>query len=83
VGINNVDSEHTSAWEEFGEPPGYLTRATSCIEDAGLGWKGIAMNQRDFLRPDSPRLRIQTSHHRLVGHLLRLRVEIGHSFLLP
>jgi len=56
VGIDDVDSEHTSSWKELGQRRGDLPRAASCIEDAGLDWKCVAANQQDFLRPDCPRL---------------------------
>ena len=47
-----------------------------------VGGQRITAEQQRFLRPDRLRLRGQVPHHRLVGHLFGLRVEILQRLLL-
>ncbi len=79
--VDDVNSEHLSARKEPSQTRGALTCAATGVEDVCLLREQVATNQRDFLRPNRSRLRVQVSHHRLVGHLLGLRIEIGHSVL--
>jgi hypothetical protein len=78
MSIDDVDSEHAGPRKKFREPRGDFPCAASCIEDAGLGWERITADEREFLRPNGSRLRVKVSHHGFVGHLLCLRIQIGH-----
>src|SRR5579863_1712613 len=78
VMVNDVNSEHAGSGKEFSQARGSFASAASGVEYVRLSWDCIAANQRDLLRPNGARLRIQAAHHRLVGHLLRLGVQIGH-----
>jgi hypothetical protein len=79
--VDDVHSEDAGSRKEFGQTRCHLARAAARIEYSRLGRERIAANQRNFLRPNGARLRIEVAHHRLIGHLFRLRVEIGHGTL--
>ena len=74
--VHDVYAEHLDSRKKFGQPRGPFTGAAACIEYLSIGWKCIATNQLDLLGPNGPGLCIQASYHGLVGHLLRLRIEI-------
>lgn len=82
VAVDNVDSQDMSARKEFGKPRSDLASTASGIKYPRGRWERITLNQRDFLRPDGPRLGIQVPYHRLVGHLFSLRVEVDQCALL-
>ena len=77
--VDDVDSEHARLREKLGEARGSFTGAAAGIEYPWLRRQCIATDERRFLRPDSARLRGEITHHRLIGHLFGLRVEIGHD----
>ena len=81
VRIDDVHAEDARPPEKLGQARCGFARAATGIEDPRLGWERVAGEQRDFLRPDGARLCRKVAHHRLVGHLLGLRIEIRHGFV--
>jgi hypothetical protein len=79
VFVNNVHSEHLCFWKKLSQSRGPLTRSATGVENSRVCRYRIATNEGNFLRPNCSRLRIQSSHHGLVSHLLSLRVEVGHG----
>jgi hypothetical protein len=71
----DVDAEHLRHREQRREPPGDLSRPTPGVEDASAIAQPIAREERRLLRPYRVRLRGERPHHRLVRHLLPLRIE--------
>ena len=49
------------------------------IEDADVVGQPVTTDQLDLLGPDGTRLRVEVAHHRLVGHLPGLGIEVGHA----
>ncbi|HWX94380.1 MAG TPA: hypothetical protein VNY29_17255 [Terriglobales bacterium] len=76
--VNDVNSEHLGAGKEFGQARRAFASAASSVEYVGLGRERITTNHWNFLRPNRAGLRIQAAYHRLVGHLFRLWIQIGH-----
>src|SRR5712691_1073167 len=77
--VENVDAEHVRLRKMLGQARGALTSTAARVEDARFRRQIVAIDQPHFLRPDSSRLSLQVAHHRLVGHLLGLRVQIAHD----
>lgn len=79
VFTNNVHSEHLCLRKKLSQSRGPLTPSATGVENSRVCRYRIATNEVNFLRPSCPRLRILSSHHGLVSHLLSLRVEVGHG----
>ena len=79
--IDDIDTEDAGSRKELRQARCRFARAASRVEDPCLGRERIAAQERHFLRPDGARLRGEVAHHRLVGHLPGLRIEIGHGVL--
>lgn len=77
--IEDVDAEDARARKQVGEARRDLPRATTAIENMKIFRKLVPADQLDLLWPDGECLRGEVPHHRLVRHLLRLRVEIAHD----
>jgi hypothetical protein len=76
--IDDVDAEHARRSEELGKPRRSLARSASGIENGRLLRQAVTQQQRRLLRPDGLRLRGERAHHRFVGHLCGLRIEVDH-----
>src|SRR5207248_2214251 len=61
------------------QPLGDLPRAAADVENGAVSdW--MTIEDRLLLRPDGLGLRSEVAHHRLIGHLLRLRTARMHPF---
>src|SRR5262249_48309950 len=76
--VDDVDTEHAGAREQLRQPRGAFAGAAPGVEDGDVVRESVAPEQRDFLRPDGVGLSLEVAHHRLVGHLTSLGIEIGH-----
>jgi hypothetical protein len=77
--VDDVDAQHAGPGKKLRQPRRTFAGTAAGIEDASLVRQSIAANQLHFLRPNRARLRIQAAHHRLVGHLPGLRIQISHG----
>ena len=74
--VQDVDPEYAGAREEFRDPRGDFAGTAAGIENRRLVGQRVTTKERRLLRPNRTRLRLEIANHRLVGHLLRLRIEI-------
>ena len=82
VRVDDVDAEDKRLRVQLAEAEGDLARATAGVEDSQLPREIVPPEQLDLLRPDCIRLRREIADHRLVRHLLCLRIEIGHRSIM-
>ncbi len=74
--VDDVDAEHRRLREEVRDARGDLSRTAPGVQDRCTWGKRVACDERFLLRPNRSRLRVEVPHHRLVGHLLRLRIQV-------
>ncbi len=79
--VDDVHAQHPGSRKKLGQPRRPFAGAAAGIENARLVGQSIAANQLHFLRPNRARLRLQAAHHRLVGHLPGLRIQVSHRRL--
>jgi hypothetical protein len=77
--VENVNGQDARAGEKPGDARCAFTGAATGIENGRIRRQPIALEQRDFLRPDRSRLSVQVPHHGFIGHLPGLRVKV-HEF---
>ena len=81
--VDDVDAEQARTPEQAGKAHGDLARAAAGIEDVRLVGQPVAREERLLLWPDGFRLRGEIADHRLVRHLLSLRIQwIDHPGIL-
>ena len=81
--VDDVDAEQARTPEHPGKAHGDLARAAAGIKDVRLVWQPVAREERLLLWPDGVRLRGEIADHRLVRHLLPLRIQwIDHPGIL-
>src|SRR5437763_580948 len=73
--VDDVDAEQARPLEHAGQAHGDLARAAAGIKDVRLAGQRIAREERLLLRPDGFRLCGEIADHRLVRHLLPLRIQ--------
>src|SRR5262245_25361218 len=78
MAIDDVDTHHGRRRKELAETASDLSGAAPGVEDSATAGQSIAAKQVPFLRPDRFGLGGQISHHRFVGHLSRLWVQLVH-----
>src|SRR5262249_14337936 len=76
VRLVHVGADQRGAGELVGEAPGDLARPPAALEPACAPRPGRGAEDAALLRPDRLGLRREVAHHRLVRHLLRLRVAL-------
>ena len=79
VRVENVHAEHLGPGIELRQARGRFTGAATRVEDANLGTEPVAPDEFDFLRPNGARLCVQGPHHRLVGHVLGMWIQVRHG----
>ena len=75
--VEDVHPEERRGREGLGEPPGGLAGPAAGVEDARRGRQGVPAQDGQLLRPDRLGLGGEVPHHRLVGHVLGVGVQVG------
>ena len=81
VRVEDVDAEDLGPGEQLRQARGGFAGAAARVQDSNVGTEPVTPDEFDFLRPNGARLRVQGPHHRLVGHVFGMWIQVRHGML--
>jgi hypothetical protein len=81
VRVQHVHAQHAGARVVRREARGDLAGAAARVQHADVVGERVAPQQLDLLRPDRLGLRREVARHGFVGHMVHVRVQVGHGLL--